>query len=325
MKWMTILAPLVFSLQAVSAQRCPLPGSSCSQLENACLAALQLSEFNPADIENYHRWWSPDGFVVVAETGTYEGMDSVKEYMSYGTGNNGVYFAWSMEEGSRVPIVLSAGVGDCEVAFVSTFVYDFNEPAEEQYTKGGKISATVMGIYKFSYSDLIITGTEPLTGSANIVIEKLRGFYPKTFWKIVAELFDTKAFKKLLCKTMRKSCRSVWNGNDYCPRDCKADLRAMPPTDKYANPRKETFDWRGTSIGCRQLHLAFVVDGNPKHCAHISGIPMRDSDGVIKCQDGNSQVLPEDLFSTEELSLAYGIGQNFLGFDSTLLSYEPAL
>ena len=312
----------------------PLPDCTTDPGVAMCFGALVKSGFDVLDIDNYDQWWDPEGYVKIAQTGTYAGIDSVKEYMSYGAvGAKYFTVGFHTENGRpahRIPIVMDAtvdpttGSGTCDVAFVSDYIYDL-ESESLSYpgkTNGGTMTATVMGVYNYDFQ---FTSPE----SAAINIHSLRGYFPDTFWQSFAEKLDTPTFREFVCDTMKDKCNQVWKKNGYngnqlrAKNICMDDINELPAVDAVGTVLG---GWKGASLGCRQMHMSFVLDGNDSHCPHISERPIKDSNKKIKCQAETAledDTTVDSLFNELELTLTRTIGQGIFGYDETLYAVDP--
>ena len=317
----------------------PLPDYTTNPAVGMCLGALLRSGFDVLDIDNYDQWWDVnEGYVQVAQTGTYKGIDSIKEYMSYGA-VGAKYFAVGFNTNNgrgvyRIPIVMDAtitdpttGAGTCDVMFVSDYIYDLEAPTLSYpgLTNGGTITATVMGVYNYDFQF-----TSPT--AATITINSMRGYFPDQFWESVATKFDTPTFREFMCTTLQTNCDLVWKKNGYngnqlrAHNQCLQDVTQLPLVDDNGEDSGVIGGWKGASLGCRQMHMSFVLEGNDKHCPHVSEKPMKDAHNKIKCQDetyDNDSTTVDTLFNELELNLVYTIGQVFYGYDTTLLAVDP--
>ena len=258
-------------------------------------------------------------------------MDGVKEYMKYGiVGGN--YFSVDYNKKSpdynyRIPLVLeaegdlAAGSGSCKVAFVSDYKYDFTEGLYSDLLTGGALTAAILGVYEYDYQ---LEEAYNASSPSEINIHSLLGYFPPAFWTTVGDKFDTADFREFFCHSIESSCNDVWLRNGYQPASVGApssaslksweDVEELPLTDADGG-------WKEASMGCRQMHLSFVLDGNVNHCPHISEKSMKDSNGNIKCQDDTYEgFTAETIFTPEQLFIANFIGQNFFGYDSTLVT-----
>ena len=280
-----------------------------------CIYGLLYSGFQLERLDLYGKWYSDSSKVQVAETGDYVGVDAITEYIAFGA-LTGQYFSVGYEKfpdnsDKRLPVVITSsgsiqeGGGTCQVALVSSFLFDFDKPdtqflnGDDIVTKGGTMSSTVLGTYTYDYTYTLADGT------FTIEIDTLRALYPSKFWEAFAYKFQTTEFEDYLCTTMKDKCDSTWDENGFknqpdanAMETCKNRVRALPRVDSESG-------WTGESLGCRLLHGAFVARGNDYHCNHISFRQLEDPKGNVKCQgDGNT----DDYMTVQERAIADFVG-----------------
>jgi len=120
---------------------------------------------------------------------------------------------------------------------------------------------------------------------------------------------DTDEVRDSICGIMKDNCQKIYELNNLTMSTCQSKYDSLPAIgeDSYLD---------GKTKGCRVIHSIFAAT-NPKHCPHLSFIPQKDIDGVIKCQKSYNQQLT-DFFSQYEQDLIKEKGYA-LGFNETLV------
>merc|ERR1719336_912004 len=49
----------------------------------ACIKGLQMSGYDPLKTEDYAKWYNDDSVYQLAQTGTFRGVEDIKEYVEY--------------------------------------------------------------------------------------------------------------------------------------------------------------------------------------------------------------------------------------------------
>ena len=261
----------------------------------ACLTAFKLSEFDIMRTDELHKWIDDDSTVTISETGTYKGLDNIVEYINYVFGDYNNFY-----ETLGSPKILSSVEDDSHVcSFLAV------EHRQTEISTFGALEEFCLSFptgIKLSFD---------LSGSENFIqVQEVFGFTSKATFSSIVEGVDSSKVASNVCMALEDHCHTVWNNNNLTSQqDCIDQFLALPMVtgDNYAD---------GDSQACRQIHSMFVEE-NQNHCPHVSFVPMEDVNGKIKCQESGN-VLPEDLFTEEELEFIKMTGMEDFGFDESL-------
>jgi len=258
---------------------------------NMCLGALFSSGFRLRDYDNYPNFFSENSSMTLAQTGTYQGIEDIKEYLQFG-------------EEEPYGVVRQT----VETPHVRYVVTSFNE-------QGRSCTALLLVHQRASTTDIGGAVTyENLVAFKLYIDLNIQKVTTANIWHgadfmrySFDALFNNHFAKKFICTVLRENCSSVWSANvdkDYFTdhASCVAKLDALPTTDGVLHYVD------GNSLGCRLLH-AELARSNDHHCAHISFLPMEDPHGRIKCQE-SAGILPSILFASDELDLIKAFAQD---------------
>ena len=147
-------------------------------------------------------------------------------------------------------------------------------------------------------------------------------WYPADAVLAAALMLTSSATAQYTCEVIRSKCAEVWAFNDDSYTDmesCIAHQVNIPATDKDNVGL-------GRSRACHQIHVIFAAE-NPRHCAHLSTMPMADTNGAFKCQDeedgGPTYYPPNHYFSDEEIEFAKQFGRQYGLFTGDVGGYMP--
>jgi len=135
-------------------------------------------------------------------------------------------------------------------------------------------------------------------------------WYPPDYRVTLSLMLASPAAAHFVCETIRSMCPEVWtlNREHYMDMDSCIDHQINTPTHDRHNV------WLGRSRACRNLHVVFAST-NPRHCAHLSTVPMEDPNGAFKCQDeedgGPSYTPAHYFFSEAEFEFAKQFGRQY--------------
>jgi len=270
----------------------PIPSPSPALTIGECVGSLRALDppINLRNFENYDSWFDEHSSMTVAQTGTYIGVDDIKEYVRFGFPSS--------------PYIAARGT----FAEASSFV-SFDEE---------KRSCVVNSKFHSRYhmSEMAGNALFEYTNMYNVEwrfdekkIGKLSIYYDKSvhrqFWTALSQSASVDSF---VCQTMRDSCPAVWAANDLTSLgECEAKLAALPLAEG------EEFYMDGNTSSCRRLHAVYAAT-NDNHCAHLSFKPMADPKGKVKCQE-SAQLQESTIFSDEELA-AFAAFEAEAGFES---------
>jgi hypothetical protein len=245
-----------------------------------CYLGIPVSGFETLKTDRYNEWFAPDATMTLAQTGTFNGPEQMKEYVDF---TKAIYFdlyerldkETSMRVASRDQCLLLLAVEN-KVQVKSE--YSKTENAECGITTVGvKLNYTV-GMFGFGFN-----------------IKSLDLFYPTKFLQtLFSDLIGGPKATDYICDTvLRDNCAEVYEKNGLDADSCKTMYNELPVTDDFGCLNDKT-------KGCRILHSAFA-QFNDNHCPHMSFIPMEDYDGELWCQEP-CDIKVEDLFDDEEMA-----------------------
>jgi hypothetical protein len=236
-------------------------------------------EFNTTSSYNcYSIYFCESSTVTLAQAGIYQGPEDIKEYFWYADTFNLLFLESTlMSELSFVPCLdKDTGVCECEFLYFLTSSYEL-----DQAVSGGKaFNVRVMLKISLDLNDNKVSS--------------LNAYYTDFFLAMFfANLSSTTSTSLTFCVFGVFGCTEVHelNGSPTL-EECIASLEALHATSD--GPYVD-----GDSFSCRNLHSGFALN-NPKHCPHISFIPLEDENGLIKCQT-SQQMLVSNLFSADNI------------------------
>jgi len=248
--------------------------------KQACLVGLRMAKFDFLETERYNEWYTEDSVMQLSQSGTFTGPEEMTEYVDF---TRAKFFDYYKRVGKPNYYPISLAEKECVVMIVTNNKMQVNanygQPACLETTVGFKMQYTV--------SDLQGNGFN---------IHRMNLFYsPAVLHTLFADALKGDGVRDFICETiLQEKCPLIWEENDLDVESCKLRYDALPSTDEGGYLDEKT-------TGCRILHSAFA-EINPKHCAHMSFIPMKDYKGRTWCQESGG-VVPEDLFTEEELLL----------------------
>jgi hypothetical protein len=229
------------------------------------LGGLQVSLFN---FDEYATYFRDDSVFTLAQAGTYEGVEDIKEYVKFAAPDSPYFASYQPSP----PGYQLTGIDGNVCVFVDNgyHQYTFNE------TVVGSSDVFEIPVLTKLYYDAV----------ENYVTE-VRANYLDGFLKYFFETLSGPDGVDFVCGVMDE-CDLGVDTSGPC-QERLGDLPVFTDGDKID----------GNSIGCRILHAVFASENND-HCPHISFEPMEDVNGFIKCQ--NSKLIDvNDLFTEEEI------------------------
>jgi len=230
------------------------------------------------DIENYakfHRYFHNDSQMILAESGVYEGADSIEEYTRFTNVCDSPYTDISPLIEKKIKFVgYNRETGNCE--FLGLYHRHYVTTPTMTIDKiDFQTAAMIKLYYSFRYR----------------YIKAVHVYYPRDFLTIFFDYVLNSANTRMyICTIIEGACSPYISSTS----DCVQSLAAMPTVDSNGHVE-------GLSQGCRALHAVFA-EKNIKHCPHISFTPMQDEHGRTKCQTTGS-ILASDLFTSDEFTL----------------------
>lgn len=258
-----------------------------------CAKLVTDLDFNFEYFDRYDEFFREDSVMLLAQAGTYKGVEAIKEYVGFTSSKISPYFKWDFPEDYAFQFNGLSDDGYCEVMTFHRNDYVFNESTA---TYAAAVGVTFMS--KIFYD------------SENNYIPRIHIYYAGPwldfFFGAMLSQLPTTSF---LCQSvLTESCG--WE----IP-NCLQELEALPALtlEGYAD---------GDCLGCRALHGAFALTNPEGHCAHISLEPKEDPNGNIKCQ--TSTVIPvEELFTPQDLETFWNMSAKF-GVNGTVGYIENA-
>lgn len=272
---------------------------------SSCLLGIKISGYDTLDTTNYHKWYNDDSTMELAQSGTFVGPSQMTEYVDF---TKAIYFEKYEQVGDNHRKMQIASKDRC----LLEYAFQNKAQVKPEYTNNGEGQCviTTVGV-KLDY-------TVGLFGFG-FNIKKMSLFYPEKFLGMLFNnIIGGNTVTNYICDTvLRDNCQDVYKANGLNETTCKQKYNNLPPVDAYGY----LDDY---AKGCRILHSAFAAI-NPKHCPHMSFIPIMDYHDELWCQKSGG-TKAEDLFSEDELTNINDFAIKS-GFDpetlSTSCDYEP--
>jgi len=251
-----------------------------------CLVRFAVLRFDIMNFDKYPTYFRNNSQAILAESGSYIGEDSIKEYVEFGSDKSPYFSRADIAKTSIRFRGYNKETGQCE--FLA--LYKLSRTTRPEVTIGEiSYQAAIMVKLFYDLSEHYITG--------------IHFFYPydyiiKAFFGYIVNSPKTREY---ICSVMSGACAGMIDATN----DCVGNLAAITAIDTNGQVV-------GNSQGCRALHAAFAAT-NSHHCPHLSFTPMADYNGKIKCQS-NGDITPNSLFEPEEFEI-YGRFATRMGFD----------
>jgi len=246
----------------------------------SCALKFQAMSINATEYENLAKLLSNESVLTYPYAGTYVGLDNIFEYVQFGQMTSPYLKNLIVLE--QVPTWLEYNWKERTCTFAVNFVSEFE--TDNDNSIHSKFRVGTMTKVKF-----------------NAIHKKVETFdlhYSSDFLKYyVEEVLSSYRTKQFICDTLSQNCSDIHKINESPTREvCIENLRKLPTltNGSYID---------GLSLGCRVIHSQFARN-NPKHCPHISFIPVKDDFGDIKCQVSKKLNL-NDYFSEKDFNLFY--------------------
>lgn len=255
----------------------------------ACMYGLKESGFDLQDTDNYYKWMDKTSVLDLAETGTYEGPEEVKEYVDFTKAD---FFDYYKRSGPLDITPIRTTYDECHVLFVTTT----KAQVKKEFNPAGACLETVFG-YTLRFAP------KPFK------VHRIDLFYSPEFTsKLFSDGLETDAVRDYICDIMEDKCQDTFKFNNLTTSSCQAEYDSLPPTNGagYLDDR---------SKGCRVLHSASAAI-NKNNCPHLSFSPQEDNLGRTKCQKSKGKK-PEDIFPAIELEKIKAKGHQW-GFPDLL-------
>jgi len=246
----------------------------------ACLKGPAVANFDFIQTERYNEWFAEDSVMELAESGIFRGPDEMVEYVDF---IRAKFFDFYRRVGDPMYFPISSSQEECVL-----LVVNINKAQVNAVMGQPKCLETAVA-FKLSY-------TVADTQGNGFQINRVDLFYSQPFLHtLFAHALKGDGMADYICDdVMKVNCSTIWAVNNLDSESCKMRYEALPDTNEegYLDDK---------SKGCRILHSAFA-EINPKHCPHLSFIPMEDYGGRLWCQESGG-VKAEELFSVEELGI----------------------
>ena len=252
-----------------------------------CFIKFFFLNFDPNNFDQYDTYFQNDTIMELAQTGQYSGPDGIKEYVRFTNADYSPYLATGPID--RQDTISFEGYENGQCIFLA--IYHTVSSLDPTYA-----ASNVAFRWEFMLKIFFDYGDN--------YISRINVFFSDPFvTTFFTNFLDTDQTRQFVCDTRTgPSCSGILEeDNDTVnATSCREQLQALPLLDDGAHAD-------GKSQACRALHAVFAAV-NPEHCPHISFAPQIDVHGKIKCQTvGNIQ--PEDLFTPEEITKFFDIGQ----------------
>lgn len=276
-------------------QECNLEPSLCD-----CLQTLTLSQFDMLDTSNYGKWFDADSVMQLAQAGIYHGTHAIQEYVEFLDSSSPIFSQKIGLIHDIIPIPESVSYDQSSRICKATFVIDACSSLSTRVA-GGSGSIDHTGMYHLNYK--IENKPELLNPtSASIKIKRANIFSPTHYLEHLFTLSHTEEVASEICTIMKSNCANTFDANFPLEQEVEEETDSRHESCIQAMMELKTIDegghFDGNSFACRVLHAAMAAN-NPLHCEHISLLPMKDSNGKVKCQQ-SLNIAPEDLFEADD-------------------------
>jgi len=239
-----------------------------------CGIRFFLLDFDVSNSDDYDKYFNDDSVMQLAQAGSYQGADSIKEYVKYlGADASPVFDIQKILEVENVWLGYDRENDQCQ--FLAKY-----------YTQG-RLNSSATGS-DFEYHNVVFI--KLYFSFFERKISRLNVFYYENFLDKLFHESVSDVSRDAICETANSVCSGIINPISNCT-DELADLEVL--TEGY-------FD--GNSQGCRLLHSVMAQENPEVHCAHIAINATVDPFGKIKCQQ-SSFTPTSDLFTDEEFKL----------------------
>ena len=241
-----------------------------------CYFGFGSLDFGLNKFENYENYFDANSTVTVAQTGVYEGLEGIEEYVR-ALGDPSSPFIDAVDTLSTSPPSVSVDdeTGICKFTINAIASIRFNE----DLTDGGQ----------FNFGSIQNVFFSTVSGK----ISKI-DIYVSEEW--VKDYFKTTNKPAETCTVLTGSACGDFNKNNenLTPKQCKKQLKKL----KLTEGKPSYVD--GNTQGCRTLHSMLALT-NSDHCPHLSFQPVEDINGKVKCQK-SAKISPTNLFDVDEIA-----------------------
>lgn len=236
---------------------------------------LAFSVFN---YSRYNEFFEDTSAMILPQAGTYTGAKDIEEYVRFSDASSPYFRSQEVTVFNVSLAGVDAATGLCTFLTTSALAYEM----DEEFALPAKFALVAMT--KIEY--------EP----KNNIVRNVFVFYTKPFLDLIFNnLLRSRQTSRFVCNTLASSCSSTFTLNGFDSiEDCVQKMEALDSLSPggYLD---------GYDFGCRSLHAVFAAK-NPLHCAHVSLIPAKDSNGNVICQKSKS-LLPSDYFSDADVQV----------------------
>lgn len=274
--------------------------------ECSCFYALATSGLNLGDESTYDNVFDDDSIQNFAQTGTYYGVDGIKEYLSYAV--DGEFVLGYTEVGFPLPLnmTFSSTTGEC----IATSASRRRLPYNPVYIKDNQD----MCVDAVAGSTLYYTMTGDVRKPINIHL--LNTWLPDEIISNTISFQNTPATAEYVCNIITNVCNYTSGVESMeSSNSCLDMYNSLPLFDTVKGEEESLSYLDGNSKGCRILHSYFSLT-NKDHCPHVSFEADKDVNGFVKCNKTEG-TLTTDLFTEEEISSFYSAA-HMLGLDSAI-------
>lgn len=278
-------------------QTIPFTSAQTLARDSAVLGCANLvldMNFDLMDLDRYDQFFRNDSIMILPQAGTYQGVESIKEYVGFTTSSHSPYFSKDALADYAFEFKgYDATTGLCEANSYLRNDYVFDETRAAYAAEVG-----VAAMAKIYYDPV------------EHYVPRVNVYYAEPWLVFFFDtMLHTPTTQRFLCRdVMQHSC-------GWTIDNCQDRLAALPAlTDQgYAD---------GNCVGCRALHGAFALTNPQGHCPHVSLSPTRDPNGKTKCQVSQN-ISVSDLFSKADLDAYWKMAAEF-GINGTLGYVENA-
>jgi len=274
-----------------------------STWQNVCFGAFLASGLQIGNSETFDSCYDDDSQFTIAETGTYKGLQNIKEYVEIFS--NGVLYT-SYKPQHPGTIIHFAGSNHSDNKCVATISQKRRLTVNPAYSmNGNEICIDVPSGAVLIYTPRFDPSTSLPTG---ILVKTHKVYFPKTASKELIEVLDPLPFARFVCNILLNECADFLPGEGK-RRGCEKQLLSLPVSDEGTLNYLD-----GDSQGCRMIH-ASLAKRDRLHCPHITFAAEPDVHGDIKCAKSKG-MLPTDLFAQWQLDLFEMSAIGGFGFDN---------
>jgi len=242
-----------------------------------CAAGFVEAQLNLRQFELYPTWFDDNTSLTLAQTGVYEGVDDIEEYIRYMFPGSPYFSVHGILRSEKTFLSFDEEKRSCMFLRMNHNRYQMSEMANNELWE-----APALVKFEWHFDTQRVGRMDVYLGD-------------RSYFERIDFVLNTPAINSFVCETLHDSCADVWAANNLTSLgECKAKLAALPVDEGEILYRD------GNTQGCRWLHAVFAST-NANHCAHLSFKPMADPRGRVKCQV-SEQLQVSDRFSDDELS-----------------------